>query len=147
AKLIVKPDELKTSTDKKKKDESLIYLAPDRNQIYYSSYGDDGKNGRDLYYVTRNSGGDLSKPTRVSDVINTKYDEDYAFLHPNGKTLYFCSKGHNSMGGYDIFRSEWDNSTQAWGKPVNMDFAINTPDDDILFISDAEDKSAYFSSK
>ncbi len=147
AKLIVKPDDLKTSTDKKKKDESLMYLAPDRNQIYFSSYGDDAKNGRDIYYVTRGSGGNLSKPTRVSDVINTKYDEDYAFLHPNGKTLYFCSKGHNSMGGYDIFRSEWDNSTQAWGKPVNMDFAINTPDDDILFVSDAEDKSAYFSSK
>ena len=147
AKLIIKPDDLKTSLDKKKKDESLMYLAPDRNQIYYSSYGEDGKTGRDIYYVTRSSGGDLSKPTRVSDMINTKYDEDFAFLHPNGQALYFCSKGHNSMGGYDIFRSQWDNATQAWGKPVNMDFAINTPDDDILFISDADDKTAYFSSK
>lgn len=147
AKLIIKPDELKTSLDRKKKDASLMYLSPERNQIYYSSYGEDEKNGRDIYYVTRTSGGDLSKPTRVSDVINTKYDEDYAFLHPNGKTLYFCSKGHNSMGGYDIFKSELNTTTQTWSKPVNMDFAINTPDDDILFISDAEDKSAYFSSK
>ncbi|TAL59259.1 MAG: hypothetical protein EPN85_09690, partial [Bacteroidetes bacterium] len=147
AKLIVKPDDLKSSTDKKKKDESLMYLSPDRNQIYYSSYGEDGKNGRDIYYVTRSSDGELSKPTRVSDAVNTKYDEDYAFLHPSGQSLYFCSKGHNSMGGYDIFKSEWNNGTQAWGKPVNMDFAINTPDDDILFISDTEDKSAYFSSR
>lgn len=147
AKLIVKPDDLKSSLDKKKNDQSLMYLAPDRDQIYYSSYGEDGKNGRDIYYVTRSSGGDLSKPTRVSDAVNTKYDEDYVFLHPNGKSLYFCSKGHNSMGGYDIFKSEWDNSTQSWGSAVNMDFAINTPDDDILFISDAEDKSAYFSSR
>lgn len=147
AKLIIRPDDLKTALDKKKKDESVMYLAPDRNQIYFSSYGEDGKNGRDIYYVTRTSSGELSKPTRVNDVINTKYDEDYAFLHPSGNILYFCSKGHNSMGGYDIFKSTWNESAQSWGKPVNMDFAINTPDDDILFISDAEDKSAYFSSR
>jgi hypothetical protein len=147
AKLIIKPDDLKSSIDKKKKDESVMYLAPDRSQIYYSSYGEDGKTGRDIFYVTRSAEGELSQPTRLPDVVNTKYDEDFAFLHPNGKTLYFSSKGHSSMGGYDIFKSEWNNNTQAWGKPVNMDFAINTPDDDILFISDAENKSAYFSSK
>ncbi len=147
AKLIIKPDDLKSAYDKKKKGESLMYVSPDRNEIYYSSYGDDGKNGKDIYYVTRSPSGDLSKPTRVGNTVNTKYDEDYAFLHPNGKTLYFCSKGHNSMGGYDVFKSTLDYTTQTWGKAVNMDFAINTPDDDILFISDAEDKSAYFSSK
>ena len=147
AKIIIKPDDLKTPLDKKKKDESIMYLTPDRNQIYYSSYGEDGKNGRDIYYVTRTPSGDLSKPTRISSLINTIYDEDYAFLHPNGNTLYFCSKGHNSMGGYDIFKSEWGESAQSWGKAVNMDFAINTPDDDILFVSDGEDKSAYFSSR
>ncbi|MBI4947669.1 MAG: PD40 domain-containing protein [Bacteroidetes bacterium] len=147
AKIIVKPEDLKTSLDKKKKDEGVMYLAPDRNQIYFSSYGDNGKSGRDIYYVTRTPGGDLSAPVRVSDVINTKYDEDFPFLHPNGRVLYFCSKGHNSMGGYDIFKSEWDDKINAWGKPVNMDFAINTPDDDILFVSDKEDKTAYFSSR
>ncbi|MBI3500334.1 MAG: PD40 domain-containing protein [Bacteroidetes bacterium] len=147
AKIIVKPDDLKSSADKKKKEEGVMYLAPDRKEIYYSSYGEDGKNGKDIYFVTRTASGDLSKPTRLNDAINTKYDEDFPFLHPNGKILYFCSKGHNSMGGYDIFKSEWNESTQSWGKPVNMDFAINTPDDDILFISDAEDKSAYFSSR
>lgn len=147
AKIVIKPDELRTSIDKKKKEESVIYLAPNRNQIYFSSYGEDGKTGRDIYYVTRNPNGDLSKPIKLSDVINTRYDEDYPFLHPNGKILYFCSKGHNSMGGYDIFKSEWNNSTNSWGKPINMDFAINSPDDDILFISDADNKYAFFSSR
>ena len=147
ANLVIKPDEMKSSTDKKKKDEGIIYVSPNRNQIYYSSYGEDDKNGKDIFYVTRTPSGDLTKPTRLNEVINTKYDEDYAFLHPNGKLLYFCSKGHNSMGGYDIFKSEWNATSQSWGKPVNMDFAINTPDDDVLFISDSEDKSAYFSSR
>lgn len=146
AKIIVTPNELKTTFDKKQKKQDILYLSPDRNQIYYSSYGDDGKNGKDIYFVTRLPDGTLTVPTRLGETINTKYDEDYAFLHPNGKTLYFCSKGHNSMGGYDIFKSEWNDISQTWGKPVNMDFAISTPDDDILFISDADDKSAYFSS-
>ncbi len=147
AKLILRPDDLKTSFDKKKKEDNVMYLAPNRNEIYYSSYGEDGKTGRDIYMVKRSPSGDLSKPVRLSDVVNTKYDEDFPFLHPNGKTLYFCSMGHNSMGGYDIFKSEWNASTQSWGQPVNMDFAINTPDDDILFVSDEDDKSAYFSSR
>lgn len=146
AKIIVKPDELKTNFDKKQKEQNILYFSADRNQIYYSSYGDDGKNGRDIYFVTRISDGTLTAPTRLGETINTKYDEDYPFLHPNGKILYFSSKGHNSMGGYDIFKSEWNDNSQTWGKPVNMDFAISTPDDDILFVSDAEDKSAYFSS-
>ena len=147
SKLIVRPEDLKTSLDKKKKEEDILYLSPASNQIYFSSYGEDGKNKRDIYYVNRLSNGALSKPFRANDVINTKYDEDYPFPHPNGKVLYFCSKGHNSMGGYDIFKSEWDDASQSWGKPVNMDFAINTPDDDILFISDSEEKTAYFSSR
>lgn len=147
AKLILRPDDLKTSLDKKKKEDNVMYLAPNRDQILFSSYGEDGKNGRDIYMVTRSSSGDLSKPVRLSDVINTKYDEDFPFLHPSGKTLYFCSKGHNSMGGYDVFKSQWNESTQSWGKPVNLDFAINTPDDDILFITDEEEKTAYFSSR
>lgn len=147
SKLIIRPEDLKTSLDKKKKEENIMYLSPASKQIYFSSYGEDGKNKRDIYYVNRLPNGDLSKPIRASDVINTKYDEDYVFLHPGGKILYFCSKGHNSMGGYDIFKSEWDDASQAWGKPMNMDFAINTPDDDILFISDTDEKTAYFSSR
>ncbi|MFH1004026.1 MAG: hypothetical protein V1781_00775 [Bacteroidota bacterium] len=145
SKLIVKPEDLLTSVDKKKKEQNIMYLAPNRNQIYFSSYGDDDKNGKDIFYVNRLPNGDLSKPIRLNATINTKYDEDFPFFHPNGTTLYFCSKGHNSMGGYDVFKSEWNG--KDWGKPVNMDFAINTPDDDILFVSDSTDHTAYFSSR
>ena len=78
------------------------------------------------------SDGTYSKPIILSNNINTEYDENYPYLLPDGKTLYFCSKGHNSMGGYDIFRSNFDEKAQDWSKPVNLDFAINTPFDDIL---------------
>ncbi len=145
-KLLVKPDDFKTALDKKKKEKSVIFLPTEKTEIYFSSYGNDEENGKDIYIVRRLPNGEWSKPMNVGYPINTEYDEDYPFLHPNGKILYFCSKGHNSMGGYDIFKSTLNEETNTWTKPVNLDFAINTPDDDILYITDYEGTTAYFSS-
>ncbi len=144
-KLLVKPDEFRTEFDKKKKEKSVIYLPKNGERIYYSSYGENGAKGRDIYFVNKLPNGSWSKPQPMPAPINTDYDEDYPFLHPNGKILYFSSKGHNSMGGYDVFKTTYNDQTQTWGKPVNLDFPINSPDDDILFITDSLEKSAYFS--
>jgi hypothetical protein len=146
-KLLVKPEDFQSSLDKKAKQQTIIYLAKNNNQIFYSSYGTDGKNGKDIYMVTKLSNGEWSLPTNLGTTINTDADEDYPFLHPNGMVLYFCSKGHNSMGGYDIFKSTRSGQTGAWSEPVNMDFSINTPDDDIMYVTDSLEKTAYFSSK
>ncbi len=147
-KLLVKPDEeqFKTALDKKKKETSIIYLSSDNNQIYFSSYGTDPERGKDIYVIRRLPPGAWSAPQTLGYPINTEFDEDYPFLHPNGKVLYFCSKGHNSMGGYDIFKSILNEETGTWNKPVNMDFPINTPDDDILYVTTEDEKEAYFSS-
>ena len=141
-----KPEFLKTKIDKKRNEFDLVFVSNSNNEIYYSSYGDKKSNQRDIYKVKMYSNGSFSKPEILSSVINTEYDENYPYLLPDGKTLYFCSKGHNSMGGYDIFRSNFDEETQDWSKPVNVDFAINTPFDDILFITDPMQKYAWFSS-
>jgi hypothetical protein len=50
------------------------------------------------------------------------------------------------MGGYDIFKSEWNEAAKRWGEPKNLEFPINTPNDDILFVTDSLEKTAYFSS-
>lgn len=144
--LLVKPDDFKTSLDNKKNETSVIFLSGEKNELYFSSYGNDEENGKDIYVVRRLPNGSWSKPQSVGYPINTEYDEDYPFLHPNGKVLYFSSKGHSSMGGYDIFRSDLNEETNTWQKPVNLDFAINSPDDDILYITDLEEKTAYFAS-
>jgi hypothetical protein len=144
-KLLVKPDEFRTSSDKRKKEKSVIYLPRNGERIYYSSYGESGDKDRDIFYANRLPNGGWSKPQPMPGPINTEYDEDYPFLHPNGKTLYFSSKGHNSMGGYDIFKTTYNEETKTWGKPINLDFPINSPDDDILFVTDSLEKTAYFS--
>lgn len=141
-----KPDFLKTSYDKKMKDDGLVFYYPKSNYVYYSSYGKNAATGKDIYRVKRLPDGKWGKAERLSDIINTPYDEDYPVLMDGGKTLYFSSKGHNSMGGYDIFRSVWDETTQSWSEPENLDFAINTPYDDILFIPHPTLKYAWFAS-
>ena len=145
-KLLIKPAEFLTTADKKKKNKSIIYMPKSNDQLFFSSYGEKAENGKDLFIVKKLPNGEWSKPQNVGIPINTPYDEDYPFLHPNGKILYFASKGHNSMGGYDIFKSEFNESTQKWSDPVNMDFPVNTPNDDILFVTDSLEKTAYFSS-
>lgn len=147
-KLLAKPDEeaFKTSLDKKKKEKSIIYLSTNNNQVYFSSYGDDLEHGKDIYIIRKLPTGDWSKPQTLGYPVNTEYDEDFPFLHPNGKVLYFCSKGHSSMGGYDIFKTTLNEETDTWNKPVNLDFPINTPDDDILYLTNTDEKEAYFAS-
>src|SRR5262249_13160490 len=122
----------------------IIFLPKGGNVVYYSSYGENSDNGRDLYTVARLANGTFGKPEKVKG-INTEYDEDYPFLHPDGKTLYFASKGYNSMGGYDIFKTVYNEETNTWSAPVNLEFPINSPDDDFLFVTDSLERMACFS--
>lgn len=147
-KLLVKPDEkeFRTPLDKKKKEKSILYLASNGSQIYFSSYGDNEQHGKDIYLMKKTPDGEWGKPQTIGNTVNTAYDEDFPFLHPNGKVMYFCSKGHNSMGGYDIFKTTLNEETNLWSEPVNMDFPINTPDDDILYVTNVDEKKAFFAS-
>ncbi|MBN2681855.1 MAG: PD40 domain-containing protein [Bacteroidales bacterium] len=144
-KIIIKPKEFKTKLDIKKEEKGIMFMT-DSNYVFYSSYGKNGKNGKDIYRSKKQVNGLFGEPEWLGNVINTSFDEDYPFLHPDGKTLYFCSKGHNSMGGYDIFRSVYDSVGSKWSKPENLDFPTNSPYDDLLFISDAGEDYAYFAS-
>ncbi len=140
------PDELLSKYDKKVGLVSTMHYPGDALTIYFTSYGKDGKHGKDIYRASILPGGSYSTPERLPDGLNTDEDEDFAFMHPDGKTFYFASRGHNSMGGYDIFQSRYDRMTDTFGKPVNLDFAINTPDDDLFYVVDSLKQTAFFAS-
>lgn len=144
-KLIVKPEEFMTAYEKKNNIQSVMYLPDNADRLYFSSLEDKSETGRDLYLVDKTDEG-WSKPFKLPSILNTNYDDDYPFIHPNGKVLYFSSKGHNSMGGYDIFRSFFDETIGVWGEPVNLDFAVNTPFDDFFMITNETQDRAYFAS-
>merc|ERR1711991_147756 len=84
-------------------------------------------------------------PQRLPEEVNTKYDEDGIYVHPDGKTIYFSSKGHNTMGGYDVFKSVLQEDG-SWSKAENMGYPINTPDDDVFFLVAANGRDAYMTS-
>lgn len=90
--------------------------------------------------------GNWSKPALFAPAINSKYNEDSPYLSPDEKTLYFASDGHETMGGYDIFKSEFDTATLSWSEPVNMGFPVNSPDDEMHFKLNTDQMSGYFSS-
>jgi flagellar motor protein MotB len=124
--------------------ESSFSITADGNNIYFVSSKSKGSyGGRDIYFIQRDERGRWGKVQNLGPTINTEYDEEAVFIHPEGNILYFSSKGHNSMGGYDIFSSEKDNGGN-WGKPVNIGFPINSPDDD-LFYSSTDTMGGYFS--
>ncbi|AMJ68091.1 hypothetical protein AXW84_08590 [Hymenobacter sp. PAMC 26628] len=126
--------------------ESDAYITPDGKTLYFSTgkYSEDGT--LDLYYSTRGSDGDWGPAKSMGGAINTKYDDDSPYLSKDGKTLYFSSRGHNTMGGYDIFKSAYDSIGHKWGAPENMGYPINTPDDDSYYRLSPDGSYAYLSS-
>ena len=132
--------------DKKKGHVPLIHFPANSNTIYYSSYGDVDTGQKDLYMRKKLPDDTWSLPQLVMGNVNTKYDEDFPYMHPGGEYLYFSSKGHNSMGGYDVFRSKLNPENNSFGPPENMDFAVSSPDDDLFYVVDSLDQNAYFAS-
>jgi hypothetical protein len=145
-KIITKPAEFQTKYDTKIGESSIIYLPANANEVYFSSYGKRGEAGRDIFKTVKLGNRSWSDPVNLGPSINTPYDENYAFIHPDGRTLYFASKGHSSMGGYDLFKSTYDASIGNWTAPVNLDFAFSSADDDIMFVTDKDQVLAYFAS-
>jgi len=125
--------------------ESSACFSFDKKTIYFVSDKPGGYGGRDIYYTYKKEDGTWGIPQNLGRTINTKYDEERLYIHPNGKTIFFSSQGHNSMGGYDIFFSELDENGK-WGKPENLGYPINGPDDEISFVVTAEGNRGYYSS-
>ncbi|PCJ25042.1 MAG: hypothetical protein COA97_08695 [Flavobacteriales bacterium] len=125
--------------------ESAATISADGNTLFFASHREGGKGGKDIYMTRKLPTGDWALPQNLGENINTKYDENFPNLFYDGTTLYFSSKGHNSMGGYDYFKSTWDPETNTWSKAENLGYPLNTTRDD-LCISFTEDKRhAYIS--
>jgi len=121
-------------------------MTSEGNIVYFSAVREDSKGEGDIYSMRMLPNGTWGKPKNLGDVINTSYDEIYPAISPDGKTLYFSSKGHNSMGGYDLFVSYLNEITGEWTKPLNVGYPINTPNDDFVISFSKDRRYAYISS-
>lgn len=120
-------------------------MSLDGRTFYFSSNREGGFGGFDIYRVILLPNGDWSLAKNLGKSINTKYDDDAPFIHPDGKTLYFSSKGHASMGGFDVFKSSLQED-ETWSVPENMGYPTNTTKDDIYFTISANEQHGYYSS-
>ena len=126
--------------------ESHASITADEKLLYFTSNKPGGSGGLDIYVSKRLPDNTWALPKSLGNKVNTKYDEEAPFIHPDGKTLYFSSKGHKSMGGYDVFKSEYNEKNDTWSEPENLGYPINTAGDDIFFVWTPDGKKAYFSS-
>ena len=125
------------------------YINADGNMmVFSSSFQSDNHDGSmDLYVITKDAKGKWSSPKSIGSNINSPYDENAPFISTDGKVLFFSSNGHSSMGGYDVFKCLYDESTESWSDPINLGYPLNTPGDDIYFYySNANNWSGYFAS-
>jgi hypothetical protein len=125
--------------------ETHATISADKNILIFVSDRSGGMGGKDLYMSQRLPNGEWSLAKNLGPVINSPYDEEGPFLLPDGYTLYFSSKGHNTIGGYDLFYSEL-NEDGTWSKPKNLGYPINTTEDEVFYHLTADEKRAYFSS-
>lgn len=128
--------------------ESAASFSPDMDALYFVSDRPGGFGGKDIYHTELRIKGnreklDYEEAENLGAIINTPEDEISVFMDVDGKTLYFSSKGHESMGGFDIFKSTF--SDGKWSKPENLGYPINTPDNDRYFSISKDGKHAYYS--
>lgn len=121
-------------------------LAPDGKTLYFSSERVGGFGGRDLYRAELQADSTWGNISNLGDSINTRFDEDAPFMHADGQTLFFSSKGRTSMGGYDIFRVRLNPADSSFGYAENLGWPINSTDDDIYFVLAADGKTGHYSS-
>jgi outer membrane protein OmpA-like peptidoglycan-associated protein/tetratricopeptide (TPR) repeat protein len=126
--------------------ENSVSISPDEQTLFFTSDRPGGKGGIDVYMSKLDKQGKWGKPTNMGAPINTSSDEDGPFIDYDGKTLYFSSRGHEGMGGYDIFVSEYDSAAKKWSEPVNIGYPINTPDEDIYFVKSGDRRFGYYAS-
>jgi outer membrane protein OmpA-like peptidoglycan-associated protein len=126
--------------------ETRAALSPDGNTLYFVSDRKEGSyGGRDIWRCVMLPNGKWSLPVNLGPTINTPEDEDAPFMHADGTTLFFSSKGHKNMGGFDIFKTT-KLEDNLWTVPQNLLAPINTPDDDIFYTQSTDGRNAYFSS-
>ena len=120
-------------------------IAKQGDVIYFASDRDGGYGGVDIYSSRKLPNGKWGPSQNLGPTINTKFDEDFPNVSADNKTLYFSSRGHTSMGGYDIFKAVWNPVKRNWGDVKNIGYPLNTPGDNMNFRASKSGRTGYIS--
>jgi outer membrane protein OmpA-like peptidoglycan-associated protein/tetratricopeptide (TPR) repeat protein len=127
--------------------ESSVTITADESTIYFASERLGGLGGLDIYSCKKDKKGAWTVVKNLGPAINTEYDDDAPYIEPDGKTLYFSSRGRKGMGGFDMFKSSLINfEKREWTEPENLGYPINTPNDDVFIVGTGKPNRFYYSS-
>ncbi|MBB3701226.1 PD40 domain-containing protein [Flammeovirga yaeyamensis] len=128
--------------------ETHMSMSADGKAIIFVSDREDpeAQGGKDLYIIRKLPNGEWAEAQNLGGVINSDLDEESPYIHPNGKTLYFSSQGHHSIGGFDVFKIDIDLMTGELGTLEQLNYPVNSPSDDIFYVMSADGEESYFSS-
>jgi hypothetical protein len=138
------PERLGPNINTPKYWEGSCSLSGDGQILYFASDRPGGLGGRDIYFSKKQSDGSWGPAENMGPGINTVYNDDSPYIHPDGINLFFSSEGHTSMGGYDLFYTTYKNG--KWKTPVNLGYPVNTPANDRFYTLTADGGTGYFSS-
>lgn len=124
--------------------EGSCSLSSDEQTLYFASERPGGSGMKDIYISRKMPDGSWGKAENLGPAVNTMFNEDSPFIHPDGITLFFSSEGHNSIGGYDIMYSTFKDG--QWGEPTNIGYPINTTEDERFYVLTADGEHGYYSS-
>lgn len=139
-----KPKKLGPTINTKSR-ETDASLSADGTKLYFTSDRKGGYGGLDIYVSYKLVNGEWGEAKNLGPAINTPEDERGPFIHPDGITLYFSSRGHGGLGGFDIFSSHI-NEFDTWTKPENIGYPINTSSDDVFYVTSADRQRSYYAS-
>ena len=127
-----------------KKTEHSASVSADGNTLFFVR-GESREDQTDIYICRRLPNGNWSEPFKLGEEINTPYNEDFPYLSTDGVTLYFSSEGHNTMGGFDLFKTVWNPEENTWTKAENLGYPLNTTDDDRSISLTPDNRVGYIS--
>jgi tetratricopeptide (TPR) repeat protein len=126
--------------------ETSACFSNDTSEIYFTSNRPGGYGGKDIYRIKKLPNGRWAKAFNLGKEINTPYDDDDPYLHPDGVTLYFSSKGHSTMGEYDVFKAVLNTETNTFSPAESLGYPINSVNNDRFFVLSGDGKHGYYSS-
>ena len=127
-----------------KKIEHSASISADGNTLFFVR-GDGRDDQTDIYICRKLPNGIWSEPFKMGAEVNTEYNEDFPYLSTDGITLYFSSEGHNTMGGFDLFKSVWNPEENTWTRAENLGYPVNTTDNDRSISLTPDNRAGYIS--
>lgn len=120
-----------------------VFLNERKDKVYFSQ--NDSVKGMDIFSMEKLLD-NFGNQKRMPENINDGGDQAYPFVMSDGLTTYFASTGHNSIGGYDLYVTRYNLSSDSYLNPTQLNMPFNSPFNDYMLAVDEEKGVGWFAS-